>query len=304
MNRGLIYGAAAYAIWGLLPVYWKALESVPASEILAHRMTWSLLFLLFLTLVGKRWGWIRQLLARPSAGFTFLCTGGVLALNWFVYIWAVNSGRIVETSLGYFINPLLYVVLGVVFLAERLRRVQWLAVAIAGAGVVYLTAKYGAFPWVALTLAFTFGVYGLLRKTAPLGALEGLSLETALMFLPAAGFLLYREHTGSGVFGHGGPGTSILLALGGAATALPLLLFAAAARRIRLVTVGLLQYIAPTLQLLLGVCVYGEPFGRTRLVGFTIIWIALAIYSLEGILHRRRAIAASPSDKGQLTKDK
>jgi chloramphenicol-sensitive protein RarD len=290
VNKGLIYGAAAYGIWGLLPVYWKALQAVPAYEILAHRMAWSLLFLLLLTLIGRRWEWIRELLARPAAGLTFVCTGGVLALNWFVYIWAVNSARILETSLGYFINPLLYVVLGVIFLAERLRRAQWVAVAIAGVGVGYLTVRYGAFPWVALTLAFTFGVYGLLRKTASMGALEGLTLETSLMFLPAAGFLLYLERAGTGAFGHDGLGTSLLLALGGAATALPLLLFAAAARRIRLVTVGLLQYIAPTLQLLLGVWAYGEPFGRTRLVGFTLIWIALAVYSAEGMLHRRKAI--------------
>ncbi len=285
INRGMAYAVVAYTLWGVLPIYWKELQGVPAYEILCHRMVWSLVFVVFLLMIRGRWAWLRTVISQPRRALVFLSTGCLLGINWFTYIWAVNSGYIVETSLGYFVNPLLYVLLGVIFLKEKLRPWQWAAIGIAASGVGYLTLKYGAFPWIALTLATTFGLYGLLRKTASVGALEGLSLETALLFLPAAGFLLHLEVRNVGAFGHADLRTNSLLALSGTITALPLLFFTAGARRIRLVAVGLLQYIAPTLQLLLGVLVYREVFSGARAIGFVIIWISLAVYSIEGFVH-------------------
>lgn len=288
INKGIWYAVAAYGLWGFLPVFWKNLQSVPAIEILAHRMAWSLVFLTIILASQRRWQWVRHVVGNRSILFTFLVSACVLSVNWFIYIWAVNSGHIVETSLGYFINPLVNVLLGVLFLRERLRPWQWTAVGAAAAGVLYLTITYGSLPWIALILAFSFGSYGLLRKTAALEALEGLSLETALLFLPAVAFLLYRELTGSGSFGHAATSTNLLLALSGVATALPLLWFAVAARRITLTTLGLVQYMAPTIQFLLGVFVYHEPFSLNSLVGFSLIWLALLIYSGEGVVVRHR----------------
>jgi len=288
MNRGVWYGIAAYGMWGLFPLYWKALQHVPALEILSHRMTWSLLFVLVLLLVRRRWDWLKTAVHTPRTILLFIASALLLSTNWFVYIWGVNAGHIVETSLGYFINPLVSVLMGVFFLGETLRRVQWVAIALAAAGVIYLTVQYGALPWIALTLATSFALYGLIRKTAPLGSLEGLSLETALMFFPALGYLLYLEWTGTAAFGHVDPLTSLLLGFAGVATAVPLLLFAAGARRIKLATIGILQYIAPTLQFLIGVLVYQEPFTMDRVVGFSLIWLALLIYSGENIWFNRR----------------
>ncbi len=219
---------------------------------------------------------------------TFALSGSLLAINWFTYIWGVNAGHVVETSLGYFINPLVNVLLGYLFLKERLRPAQWLALAVAVSGVLYLTFSYGAFPWIALTLAFSFGVYGLIRKTAPLNSAEGLFLETAIIFLPAFGFLLWQETRGVGGFGHISPTTTLLLIGAGAVTSIPLILFAAGARRITLTTLGLLQYIAPTMQFLIGVLIYGEPFGAGRVVGFGLIWLALLLYTAESVIARRR----------------
>jgi chloramphenicol-sensitive protein RarD len=218
----------------------------------------------------------------------------MLAFNWFTYVWAVNAGRIVDASLGYFINPLFSVLLGVLFLRERLRLWQWVAIGIATGGVIFLTLGYGAFPWIAFALAISFGFYGLLRKTAALGALEGLWLETAIMFLPTLAYLVYVELMGTAFFGHAGAVTNTLLAFTGVVTALPLIWFAYGARRVTLATVGILQYIAPTLQFLLGVLVYGEDFTDTRVIGFSVIWTALLIYSFEGIVAgRKRAIQQS-----------
>ena len=218
----------------------------------------------------------------------FTASALLLSVNWFVYIWGVNAGFIVETSLGYFINPLVSVLMGVFFLGEQLRKGQWLAIALAGVGVIYLTVRYGALPWIALTLATSFALYGLIRKTAPLGSLEGLSLETALMFIPALGYLVYLESLGTAAFGHVDGLTTGLLMFAGAATAVPLLFFAAGARRTRLATIGILQYIAPTLQFLIGVLIYHEPFTADRLVGFGFIWLALFIYSGENIWFSRQ----------------
>jgi len=287
MKLGLLAAVAAYVLWGLLVVFWKTIDDVPAHEILCHRMVWSLLFTA--AILGAR-GDVPPLVRatrRPRTALLFFGSGSIIALNWVTYIWAVQNGYIVEASLGYFINPLVTVFLGMVFLGEQLRRGQWVAIGIAAAGVLYLTFVYGSFPWISIILAITFGFYGLLRKTAPLEALPGLTLETAILFLPAAAYLLWVESSGGGSFIHSGWTTTTLLALSGAITALPLLLFAFAARRITLTTIGILHYIAPTLQFLLGVLVYGEAFTRTKLVGFCAVWTALAIYSIEGIVRGR-----------------
>ena len=287
MNKGVLYAAAAYVIWGLLPLYWKSLSDVPAGQILSHRIVWSLVFVGLILTLRHNWGWLRPAIARPRVLMTFIVSGILLGINWFVYIWGVNAGFIVETSLGYFINPLVNVLLGYLILKERLRPGQWLALSIALAGVLYLTFSYGAIPWIALTLAFTFGTYGLIRKTAVLNSAEGLFLETAVLFLPAFGFLLLQERSGAGAFAHTSPTTTLLLMGAGVVTSIPLLLFASGARRITMTTLGLLQYIAPTLQFLIGVFIYNEDFGPSRVVGFGLIWLALILYSAEGILRRR-----------------
>ncbi len=289
MNRGILYGLCAYGLWGLLPIYWKALGAVPAQEILAHRVVWALLVLTGLLTVTRRWQWIRTLRTDPATFFTFVAIAFLLGTNWFTYIWAVNAGFVVETSLGYFITPLINVLMGVLLLRERVRPLQWVAVGLAGLGVLYLTVSYGSLPWIALVLAFTFSLYGLVKKQARLSALEGLSLEMAVLFLPALGYLLWLGEQGQAAFGSSLP-TTLLLAGTGIMTAVPLLCFAGAARRIPLSTLGFLQYLAPTLQFLLGVLLYKEPFTQVRMIGFGIIWIALALYSAEGYLaHRRRA---------------
>lgn len=299
MNKGIFYAASAYFLWGLLPIFWKALHNVPALEILAHRIVWGLAVTLLLVAYRRRDPWLAAVLRNKYTLLTFATSALLLSINWFVYIWAVNAGYIVEVSLGYFINPLINVLLGVLFLKERLRVGQGIAVAVALSAVLYLTVQYGTLPWIALVLACSFGGYGLLRKTATLGSLEGLTLETLLLSAPALAYLLYRESIGSAAFIHAGVGTSLLLACAGVITAVPLLLFAAGARRITLTTLGLLQYIAPTLQFLLGVLVYGEALTPQRLIGFCLIWLALAIYTVEGALRggraaRMRAAAGEP----------
>jgi chloramphenicol-sensitive protein RarD len=233
---------------------------------------------------------------KPHVLLVYSMSALLLGTNWLIYIYGVNSGQVVETSLGYFINPLLSVALGVIFLRERLRAMQWVPIGLAALGVLYLTLQYGSLPWIALALAFSFGMYGLLKKIAPLGALHGLSLETGILFLPALSYLLYAESQASGSFGHLGLDVTLLLAFSGVITALPLLMFARAARAIPLVLVGILQYIAPTVQFLLGVFLYQEPFTFTRLLGFAIIWLALFIFTLEGMYEWRKrtsSVAAS-----------
>jgi chloramphenicol-sensitive protein RarD len=289
MNKGNLYAAGTYFIWGFFPLYFKALQAVPAAQIMSHRVVWSFIFILGLILLKRD---LRNLIGSCASSRTILIytfAACLLAINWLTYIWGVNAGFVVETSLGYFITPLVSVLLGTIFLREKLRLSQWIPIGFAGLGVLYLTLSYGAVPWIALVLAFTFGTYGLLKKTAPLGALQGLALETTILFLPCLLFLLYSEAQGIGAFGHLGLATSSLLAVAGIVTAVPLLLFSSAARRINLSTLGILQYIAPTCQFLLGVLVYGEPFTPARLVGFGLIWSALVLYSLEGIIVRRRA---------------
>jgi chloramphenicol-sensitive protein RarD len=289
MNKGNLYAAGTYFIWGFFPLYFKALHAVPAAQIMTHRVVWSFIFILALILLRKDLGNLKGAASSSRTIFIYSFAACLLAVNWLTYIWGVNAGFVVETSLGYFITPLVSVLLGTIFLREKLRTSQWIPIGFAGIGVLYLTLSYGAVPWIALVLAFTFGTYGLLKKTAPLGALHGLALETAILFVPCLLFLLYSESQGTGAFGHLGLGTSGLLAVAGIVTAVPLLLFSSAARKINLSTLGILQYISPTCQFLLGVLVFGEPFTTARLVGFGLIWSALILYSLEGIFVRRRS---------------
>lgn len=292
MNRGTLYAAGAYILWGLLPLYWKALPTVSALEILSHRVVWALVVTLLLVAYRGRWQWLGAFFTNRRTALTFIGSALLLTFNWFVYIWAVKAGYIIETSLGYFINPLINVLLGVLFLRERLRMGQAAAIAIAAGGVLYLTVQYGALPWIALALASSFGLYGLLRKTATLGSLEGLTLETLLIAPAALIYLLALERGGTAAFAHSGVTTTLLLLFAGVVTSAPLLLFAAAARRITLTTLGLLQYIAPTIQFTLGVLVFGEQLTPQRLVGFCLIWLALAIYTAENLLQGRGPRAA------------
>lgn len=286
MNRGIILGVSAYVLWGFLPIYWKALERVDSMEILAHRIVWSVLFLAVVITVRHSWDRIRNLTSRRLG--RLLLAGALLAVNWATYIWAVNHGHIVESSLGYFINPLLNVLLGVLILRERLEPGQWIAVGVAAVGVTYMTARVGSLPWIALVLATTFAMYALLKKQmTAVGPIESLTVEVALMLLPALAFLTLRGLGGRGGFIVDGPRITVLLVLSGLATALPLLLFGAAAHRIKLTTIGLLQYIAPTLQFLIGVFIYGEVVG-SRLPGFILVWLALAIYSGHSLVRHRR----------------
>jgi len=283
MNSGLLYAAAAYTVWGLFPMYFKAVQSVPPLQILMHRVVWSLIFLAIVLTARHHWGWLGRALRDRKILGGFALSALLLSLNWFVYIWAVNQGRVVDASLGYFITPLVNVMLGFVLLGERLRPIQWSAVGLAAAGVAWLAWQSGGLPWVALLLAATFGAYGLLRKTARLGAMEGLTLETLLM-LPAAGvYLAWQSSAGNNAFSGAPLSTQLLLAAAGPITAIPLLMFAAGARRIPMSLLGLLQYIAPSLQFLLGVALYHEPFSGARLAGFALIWGGLAVYSLEGL---------------------
>lgn len=291
MNTGYLYALAAYVLWGLFPVYWKQLDGIPATQLIGHRIVWSFVFLLIVLVALGQLGRLRGLLRNRAIVRTYGLAGLLLAGNWLTYVWAVTHGYIVEASLGYFINPLFSVLLGLVVLKERLRPWQWVAIGLATLGVGYLTITYGRLPWIALTLAGTFGIYGLVTKTAPLDALDGLTLETGLLFLPAAVFLLWNEAQGVGAFGHVG-GTANLLMLGaGAVTAVPLLFFGVAARRVPLSAVGILQYVAPTLQFLLGVLAYHEPFTQIHLIGYSLVWLALIIFWVEGWMQSRSPAA-------------
>ncbi|MEI7772893.1 MAG: EamA family transporter RarD [Chloroflexales bacterium] len=294
MRKGMTYAAGSYVLWGLLPLFWHALSGVPAVEILAHRIVWALSVTLLLNVVTGGLPALGATLRDRRVLLTFTLSALLLTVNWFIYIWAVNAGYVVETSLGYFINPLVNVIFGVLFLRERLRPGQIAALGVAFAGVLYLTVLYGSPPWIALALAFSFGCYGLLRKTASLGSLEGLTLETIIAAVPAVAYLLFIEASGGGAFVRAGMGTTLLLVASGIVTAVPLLLFASGARKITLVMLGILQYIAPTIQFALGVTVFHEAVTPQRLVGFALVWLALAIYTFEGAaVFRQRARAAA-----------
>jgi chloramphenicol-sensitive protein RarD len=289
MNPGIVYTALAFVLWGVFPLYFRQIASVSPLEVVLHRSVWSLLFVLVLLAALRRFGWMRALRSQPRRLAQFALSALLLSANWLLYVYAVHSGQVVEASLGYFINPIVNVLLGVAVLRERLNRVQWAAVALAAAGVLWLTLHSGGLPWIALVLAVTFGLYGLMRKTAALGALEGLALETMLLAPIVVPALAWWTFSGHGAMARGDLVLDAWLLIGGPLTALPLLLFAAGARRLPLATVGLIQYVSPTITLLLGVYVFGEDFDRQRLIGFGFIWSALALYSLDGWRRSRAA---------------
>jgi chloramphenicol-sensitive protein RarD len=292
-KRGVLFAVAAYLMWGLFPIYWKQLESIAALQLIGHRIGWSFLLLIATIFIARQWRKFAAVAFERKTLRIYLTAAVLISVNWFTYVWAVNHGFVVETSLGYYINPIFSVLLGVIIFGERLRGVQWLPIALAAAGVIFLTVTYGALPWIALTLAFTFGLYGLVKKTAPLNSLYGLTLETGLLFLPALAYLYYCELTGQGAFLHSGPLKDGLMVGAGLVTTVPLLLFAYAAPRIPMTTIGLLQYINPTMQFLLGVLVYKEPFTQASLIGFAMVWAGLVLFWVEG-LYARRNIAPEP----------
>lgn len=287
MRSGILSAALAFLLWGLFPLYFHLLRDVAPAQMLAHRVLWSLVFLAVVLAARRQWRWLGPLRAQPRVIACFIASALLLSGNWFVYIWAVNHGHVIDASLGYFINPLVNIMLGYALLKERLRPFQWLAIAVAGAGVAWLGWQAGQMPWIALILAVSFGGYGLLRKTAALGALEGLSFETMLLFPLALGYVLWLGMHGQNAFVNtASNATRLLLVAAGPITAIPLLLFAAGARRIPLSALGLLQYIAPTMQFTLGVALFGEAFTHVHLVGFALIWSALALYAAEGLIRR------------------
>lgn len=290
-RRGLWTAAAAFVLWGLMPLYWHLLKAVPSLQIVLHRVLWSALLVAGWLFVFRGRAWLRTTLAQPRVAWLLAVSGTLIAFNWGLYIWAVNAGHVIEASLGYFINPLLNVLIGVVFLRERLNPVQWMSVTIAAAGVLWLTFNYGSFPWIALVLAGSFGLYGLIRRQVGVDAVAGLGAEN-LYLLPVAVVLLAWTSGADAGLSDWGAWMAALLVFGGALTALPLIGFAYAVRRIPFTLVGLLQYIAPTLQLLCGVLFFGEAFGPDRAIGFAFIWIALALFAGEGVVRaRRRAVA-------------
>jgi chloramphenicol-sensitive protein RarD len=284
MHPGILSAVLAYVCWGLFPLYFKQLAQIAPLDVLVHRVIWSLAFLLLVLAARRQWAWVRDVLRKPRLLGAFALSALLLSGNWLTYIWAVTNDHVIDASLGYFMTPLVNVLLGYTMLHERLRPLQWAAVALAAAGVLWLVLQGGQVPWIALVLAGTFGAYGLMRKTAALGALEGLTLETMLLAPAAFGLLAFAAWQGSSSFPAESSVINALLIGIGPITAIPLLLFAAGARRIPLSTLGLLQYLAPSIQFVLGVWLYHEPFGGARLIGFGLIWLALAVYSAESWL--------------------
>ncbi|HEX8593220.1 MAG TPA: EamA family transporter RarD [Pseudomonas sp.] len=287
-RRGYILGLSAYTIWGLFPLYFKAIAAVPAVEIIVNRVLWSALSGSLLLLVWKHPGWWRELRDNPRRLAVLAVSGALIAGNWLVYVWAVNNGRMVEASLGYYINPLVNVLLGMVLLGERLRRLQWVAVILAATGVAQQVWQFGSLPWVSLVLALTFGCYGLIRKKAPVAALPGLVVETWLLVPLAAGWLLLNPMAHSAQAEFWTTSQAIWLAAAGPVTLVPLVCFNAAARHLPYTTLGFLQYIAPTLVLALAVLVYGEQLTIGTLITFAFIWTGLAIYSVDAWISMRR----------------
>ena len=296
MSSGILYGLSAYVLWGLFPLFFKQLQAATALEVVLHRMVWSLVFVLIVLAVLRRFAWLGDVRRSPALLGKFAVSALLLAANWLSYIWAVNNGHVLDASLGYFILPLINVALGFVFLHERPRKAQWLAFAVAASGVLWMAVQSGHVPWLALLIALTFGFYGLMRKVAVLGPLEGMSLETMLLAPLALVALLCLGPTGPGSTTQHWPAhdthTWLFFVLSGPVTAVPLLLFAAGARRVPLSTMGFLQYITPSILALMGVFLYGETFAGPRSVGFVFIWVALALYTAEGLWAGRRAAAA------------
>ncbi|MGW5662961.1 EamA family transporter RarD [Streptomyces sp. NPDC003758] len=288
-RTGLLNGFAAYGMWGLVPLFWPLLKPAGAMEILAHRMAWSLVLVALVLLVMRRWAWAGELLRQPRRLALITVAAAVITVNWGVYIWAVNSGHVVEASLGYFINPLVTIAMGVLLLKERLRPVQWAAVGVGFAAVLVLTIGYGRPPWISLCLAFSFATYGLVKKKVSLGGIESLAAETAVQFVPALVYLLWLSGHGESTFASHGAGHAALLAATGVVTALPLVCFGAAAIRVPLSTLGLLQYLAPVFQFLLGILYFHEAMPPERWAGFALVWLALALLTADALRTARRA---------------
>ena len=289
-RRGLWIAIGSFLLWGVMPLWWHLMKSVPSLQIVLHRIAWSAVIVGAFLFWRDGRGWLKAALGKPRLWWMLALSGVLIGFNWGLYIWAVNAGHVVESSLGYFINPLLNVLLGVAFLRERLGRVQWLSVAIATVGVAWLTFRFGQLPWIALALAASFALYGFIRKLAAIDSITGLGVEGAYLFLPVVAMLAWSEMHGQGGFFDGyGVAMSVMLVVSGALTALPLVGFAYAVRRVPLSIVGLLQYVAPTMQFLIGVFVFHEAFDQDRAIGFAFIWIALAIFAVDGAVRARRA---------------
>jgi chloramphenicol-sensitive protein RarD len=291
-HTGLLNGFAAYGMWGLVPLFWPLLKPAGAAEILAHRMVWSLAFVAVALLVIRRWAWAGELLRQPRKLALVTIAAAFITVNWGVYIWAVNSGHVVEASLGYFINPLVTIAMGVLLLKERLRPAQWAAVGVGLAAVIVLTVGYGRPPWISLTLAFSFATYGLVKKKVNLGGIESLAAETAIQFLPALAYLLWLNSQGTATFTQEGPAHATLLASTGIVTALPLVCFGAAAIRVPLSTLGLLQYLAPVFQFLLGILYFHESMPPARWAGFALVWLALILLTWDALRAARQGARA------------
>ena len=294
-RRGFLFGLGAYTLWGLFPLYWPLLEPASPLEIMAHRIVWSLLFVAALVWLRHRMSTVREALLDRRTRLALGVCSLVITVNWFLFIWAVNNHHVVETSLGYYINPLVTVLLAVFVLGERLRRLQWAAITIAAAGVLWLTVEYGRLPWIAIVLALSFGTYGLAKKKANVGAVQSLAIETMVLAPIALGYLLVLQAGGGGTFAGNGVGHIALLVGSGVATALPLLCFGAAATRIPLSMIGMLQYLTPTLQFLIGVLLYHEPMTSQRWIGFVLVWSALALFTAESLGRRRRRQRSEPA---------
>jgi chloramphenicol-sensitive protein RarD len=290
MNKGIWYAIGAYASWGLFPLFWKMLRRVPALQLISHRIVWSFVTLIIIILLMRQWGVFRKSAFSVRVLRIYLLAAILVGINWLTYVWAVNAGHVVETSLGYFINPLLSVLMGVIFFREHLRSTQWVSIGLTAIGVLYLSIAFGSLPWIALTLAFSFAFYGLVKKIAPLNSLYGLTLETSILLIPAMGFLFFEDRIGNGAFLHDGIFFDFLFVISGLVTSIPLLMFASAARRIPLSVMGILQYIAPTIQFLLGILVYHEPFTLTQFIGYSTVWIALILFGIDSYARYRSQI--------------
>jgi chloramphenicol-sensitive protein RarD len=288
LRRGYAYALGAYLCWGFFPIYFKALRPATPVEILAHRVIWSAIFVALILTVVKRWRSVAALLRRPRTLAGISLAAALIAVNWAVYIYGVNSGHVIETSLGYFINPLVSVLFGLLVFGERLRTWQWVALAIGAVAVLVLTVDYGRLPWIALTLAVTFGSYGLIKKRLGVPPADGLFVESTVLALPALGYMAWLTEHGRSTFVELSAGHAILLAVSGVLTAVPLLLFAGAANRIPLTSIGVLQYVTPILQLLCGVVLYHEPMPPAQLLGFGLVWLALIVFTWDALRHGRR----------------
>lgn len=289
-RRGALYAAGAYLLWGLFPLYWPLLAPSAPLEVLAHRIVWSLVVVAILLALTRRTSQLRAVMRDRGRLLRLTLAAVVVAINWGTYIYGVTSGQVVETSLGYFVNPIVTVLLGVVVLGERLRPAQWVALGAAFVAVVVLTVENGSPPWIALILAFSFGVYGLLKKQVGVGAVEGLAVETAVLLPVAAAYVAFLGVSGTGTFGTEGADHAVLLAVSGLVTAIPLLLFGAAASRVPLTTLGVLQYLAPTMQFLLGVTLFDEPLPAVKLLGFVLVWFGLVLFTVDLVRHHRRQL--------------